>query len=69
MTTGRQIDSPQIRRRADGSIDLEHYERIARRLRGDDLRAGLARMKPPIAWLVRAIGIQPSARIRAFFGS
>ena len=62
-------EDTRICRRPDGSIDIDHYDRLARRLRADDLRGGLTRLQAPIARLLRAAGSQPSARIRAFFGS
>jgi len=34
-------ESPIIRRRPDGSIDTDHYDRTARRLRVRDQRAAL----------------------------
>ncbi|WP_209427025.1 hypothetical protein [Pararhodobacter sp. SW119] len=69
MTPDDQTHATQIRRRSDGTIDFDHYEAIARRLRAEDQRKALARMEPPIARLLRAVGSQPSARIRALFGS
>ena len=38
------ITVPIIRRRADGSIDFDHYDRIARRQRARDQRAALERL-------------------------
>lgn len=62
-------DTQNIRRRPDGSIDHEHYDRVACGLRADDQRAALARLAPPIVQLLRTFGSRPSARIRAFFGA
>ena len=62
-------EDTRIRRRADGSIDIDHYDRLARRLRSDDVRGRLSRLQAPISRLLRAVGSQPSARIRALFVS
>ena len=62
-------DTQTIRRRPDGSIDLEHYERTARCLRAHDQRAALAWLAPPVARLLRVLVFRPSARIRALFGA
>lgn len=62
-------DPQNIRRRPDGSIDVDHYDRIARGLRAHDERAALARLAPPMVRLLRTLGSRPSARIRALFGS
>lgn len=62
-------DSQNIRRRPDGSIDHEHYDRVACGLRAHDQRAVLSGLAPSIARLLRILSSRPSARIRAFFGS
>ena len=62
-------DPQNIRRRPDGSIDFDHYDRIARGLRAHDQHAALARLGPPMVRLLRIFGSRPSARIRALFGS
>jgi 4-oxalocrotonate tautomerase len=58
-----------IRLHPDGSIDFDHYERIARGLRACDQRAALALLATPIARFLRAFGSTPSAQIRAPFKS
>jgi len=44
-----------ICRRADGSIDYEHYDRIARNLRAHDLRAALGILIAPMHRLLGAL--------------
>ena len=62
-------DPQNIRRRPDGSIDFDHYDRIARGQRAHDQYATLAQMAHPIARFLRTSGSRPSARIRSLFGS
>lgn len=62
-------DPQNTRRRPDGSIDFDHYGRIARSLRAHDQGAALSRLATPMVRLLRIFGSQPSARIRALFGS
>ena len=62
-------ETQNIRRRPDGSIDFDHYVRIARGLRAHDERAALARLAPLMVRLLRTLRSRPSARIRARFGS
>lgn len=67
---GEKMTDPQnIRRRPDGSIDFDHYDRIAHGLRAHDQGAALSQLAPTIARLLRILGSRPSARIRALFGS
>jgi hypothetical protein len=65
----KMTDPQNIRRRPDGSIDFDHYDRIARGLRAHDQRAVLARLAPPMVRLLRTFCSRPSVRIRAIFGS
>lgn len=62
-------DSTSVRRRPDGSIDFDHYDRIARGLRAHDQRAALARLVAPVTRLLRTLGSRPTAKLRALFGS
>ena len=62
-------ETQNIRRRPDGSIDFDHYVRIARGLRAHDQRAALSRLAPPMVRPLWIFGSRPSARIRALFGS
>lgn len=62
-------DTQNIRRRPDGSIDADHYDRIASGLRAHDQRAALAQLASPMVQLLLTLGSRPSARIRALFGS
>jgi hypothetical protein len=64
----KMTDPQNIRRRPDGSIDVDHYVHIARGLRAHDERAALARLAPPMVRLLWIFGSRPSARIRALFG-
>jgi hypothetical protein len=48
MTADAPHDPP-IRRRSDGSIDLDHYDARARRLRAREQRAALWRLKVSLA--------------------
>jgi hypothetical protein len=51
MTADAPHDPP-IRRRADGSIDLDHYDARARRLRAREQRTALWRLTVSLARLV-----------------
>lgn len=62
-------DLQNIHRRPDGSIDFDHYDRIARGLRTHDQSAALSRLALTIVRPLRIFGAQPSARIRALVGS
>lgn len=63
------IDPHSIRRRPDGSIDVDHYAGIACDLRAQDQCAALGRLAPPLVRVLRSLVARPSARIRALFGS
>ena len=58
-------DDAIIRRRDDGSIDLDHYESIARTLRAREQRAALESSIAPVNWLFGA----PWLRARAYKNS
>ncbi len=68
MTDDHQ-NEPHIRRRSDGSIDIDHYDRVAHRLRASDQRAALAGLRHAAGRLLRVVSFHPSARMRSFFGS
>jgi len=53
-----------IRRRADGSIDHAHYDRLARRLRARDQRAALSGLVAPLVRLIRAVRWRGGGPIR-----
>ena len=61
-------DDPIIRRRHNSSIDLDHYDRIARDLRARDQRTALKRLIAPVSWRLGTLWSQ-SPRARSFFGS
>ena len=48
-------DDPIIRRRDDGSIDIDHYDHIARGQRASDQRAALGKLIAPVTWLLGAV--------------
>ena len=49
------ITAPIIRRRAGGSIDFDHYDRLARRLRARDHRAALERLAASVCSTLGAL--------------
>lgn len=53
---GKSVPEPgtSIRRRTDGSLDLDHYDCTARCLRARDLSAGLTSLAAPALWLLGA---------------
>ncbi|PQO24009.1 hypothetical protein C2I36_05280 [Rhodobacteraceae bacterium WD3A24] len=53
---------PLIHRRPDGSIDFEHYDRIARRRRAHDQRAALKMLIAPVSRMLSALRFRPSTR-------
>ena len=48
-------DDPIIRRRDDGSIDIDHYDHVARDLRAQDQRTALGKLIAPVIWLLGAV--------------
>lgn len=56
-----------IHRRPDGSIDFDHYDRIARGLRAHDQRAAMTRLAAPMIRLLRTLASRPSSQLRALF--
>jgi hypothetical protein len=47
-----KTDDPHIRRRADGSIDLDRYDRIARTHRAREQRAAFIWLIAPVMWVL-----------------
>jgi len=60
---------PIIRRRPDGSINFDHYNRVARDLRAGDQQAALKILFAPAHWLVGALRPHPSIGMRSPYGS
>ncbi len=54
--SGLPAPEPDIHRRTDGSIDHDHYDRIARNLRAHDLCAALSFLFAPLGRIVRHLG-------------
>lgn len=61
-------DTENIRRRLDGSMDIEHYDRIARDLRSHDQRAALDQVLNALDWLLKAFGSHLLLRIGRLAG-
>ncbi len=56
-------DTQNMRRRLDGSIDIAHYDRIARDLRSHDQRAALDQVLNALEWLMKSFGLHLLMRI------
>lgn len=60
----KAVSAPErvVCRRADGSIDYTHYDRVARDMRAHDLRAALGILIAPGNWLLGALEPRTLAR-------
>ncbi|MFU8865422.1 MAG: hypothetical protein ACNA7O_16035 [Rhodobacterales bacterium] len=61
-------DNQSIHRRLDGSIDYDHYDRIARSLRSHDQRAALILLATLFNGLLKALRSYPVMRVRGLLG-
>jgi len=52
-----------IKRRADGSIDLDYYDSVARRLRARDQSSAITWLISPLMVLLRDIRARPGKRV------
>lgn len=64
----KMTDNQSIHHRLDGSIDYDHYDRIARSLRSHDQRAALTLLATLFNWLLKALRSYPLMRIRGLLG-